>query len=152
MATEIKFRGLHSKDAGKVGTFAHAVARLIKRGGDLTDVMEDIGVNAVTETRKFLFAGKVKPRTTDATFARRKTRKKNPELKDTTLVDTGIGAMQVDYRHTKSSVTVGVPDGYMAYHQEGRVPNSPQRKFLVLPNSGYIVKLVNFHWHKVVNR
>lgn len=158
---EVKFVGLSKKDANKVGTFSHAISRLIKRGGNLETVMEDIGRTGVTMTLQKLLGDQVTPKTTKETLdLRKKYRKKRkkrvtsingiPVGDGVTLVDTGIGARQVTFMHNSRMVAVGVPPGYMAYHHQGRVPNAPRRRFLVLPGSKYIVSLVNQHWHKVV--
>lgn len=147
----VEFKGLGSQDRNKPGTFPFALAKLIANGGKMKDVFEDIGKTGVTETTQFLMDNKVTPKTTDKTLEarrnpnKRKQFKKRRIAKGLTLVDTGIGLRQVAYKATQSSCEVGVPDGYMAYHQLGRVPNAPKRMFLRLPNRKYIMNLVRVH-------
>lgn len=148
----VEFKGLGMQDRNKAGTFPYFIDRLIKRGGNMEDVMDDIGRTGVTLTTEKLMENRVTPKTTNATLARRRKprkRKRRSIRRGTTLVDTGIGMRQVSYKATSHDVAVGVPDGYMAYHQEGRVPNAPRRTFLLLPNKRYILNLVQIHIKKV---
>jgi phage gpG-like protein len=150
----VEFKGLGKQDRSKAGTFPYFIDRLIKNGGNMEDVMDDIGRTGVTLTTEKLMENKVTPKTTNATLERRRKPrrrqfKRRSIRKGTTLVDTGIGMRQVSYRASKVDVAIGVPDGYMAYHQEGRVPNAPRRAFLMLPNKKYILNLTMFHIKKV---
>ena len=151
----VEWKGLGSQDKSIPGTWGHAISRLAKAGGDYMDVLEDIGKTSVTLTTKKLMDNKVMPRTSQSTLdQRRKGRKrrfkKRSISKGTTLVDTGVGMRQVSYKTGPDYVEVGVPDGYMAYHEEGRVPNAPRRKFLVMTTMDYNIQLVNFHWKKAM--
>jgi len=150
----VEFKGLGSQDRNKAGTFPYALNQLLKKGADLHDVFDDIGRTGVTETQKKLLENRVRPPTRKSTLAaRRRSRRqfKNKRIaKGLTLVDTGVGLRQVAYKATSYDVAVGVPDGYMAYHQEGRVPNAPQRRFLMLPNRKYIMDLVMIHLRKAM--
>lgn len=147
---DIKFIGLHEKDRHHPGTYAHAIDRMLKAGGDYSNLLEDIGRTGVTLTTEYLLQNRVKPRTTDPVLLRRRTRLKKPSTEGTTLVDTSIGYKQVTYRVDVKSVAIGVPDDYMAYHQLGRVPNAPKRAFLRMPTKVYILKTINFHWKKAI--
>ena len=148
--SETKFIGLREEDVGKRGTLAHALYRLLRAGGDYDLVLDNIGKDSVADTVEYLQQNRVKPKTKDKTLEARRRRTKEPNTEGTTLVDNGIGWRQVDYATDENSVTVGVPDGYMAYHQQGRVPNAPRRPFLRLLPKREIIKLVNFHWKKVI--
>lgn len=148
----VEFKGLGRQDRNKAGTFPYFIDRIIKNGGNMEEVFDDIGRTGVTLTTEKLMENRVTPKTSNETLARRRRprrRARRSIRKGTTLVDTGLGMRQVSYRATKSDVAVGVPDGYMAYHQEGRVPNAPRRAFLLLPNKKYIMNLVKFHLKKV---
>lgn len=150
----VEFKGLGSQDRNKAGTFSYFIDRIIKNGGDVGEVMDDIGRTGVTLTTEKLMENRVTPKTTSATLERRRKPRrrqfrKRSIRKGTTLVDTGIGMRQVSYKASKTDVAVGVPDGYMAYHQLGRVPNAPRRSFLLLPNKRYILNLVKLHLKKV---
>ena len=147
---DIKFIGLHERDKYKTGTYAHAIDRMIRAGGNYSDLLDDIGRTGVTLTTEYLLKNRVRPRTKDRTLLSRRTRLKEPSTEGTTLVDTGTGAKTVSYRSSDKSVVVGVPDGYMAYHQLGRVPNAPRRRFLRMPTKDYILKTINFHWKKAL--
>jgi len=150
----VEFKGLGRASQNKPGTFPYMLRQLIKKGGNFKDVFEDIGRTGVTLTTEKLLGNKVRPKTSQGTLdARRQGRRRFKGARvgnGLTLVDTGVGLRQVSYRATSSSVEVGVPDGYMAYHQEGRVPNARRRMFLMLPNRKYILDLVGIHIKKAM--
>lgn len=146
----VEFTGLGPKYEAKKGTLAYAISRMIKHGGDYTEVLDDIGRQSVARTTQKIIDNKVTPKTTDATLKRRRSRKRKKSTSGTTLLDNGIGYLQVSHRVDPDSVAVGVPDGYMAYHQQGRVPNAPRRRFLMMLTKGEVLKVINFHWKKVM--
>lgn len=121
------------------------------------DVLDNLGKMGVTDSVKFIADNKVKPETSEETFAARRKRKK-PGGSPRTLWDTGIGAKQISHSVDSSAMTVsiGVPDGYMAYQQEGRVPRGgdkkkgflPKREFLQLPSESDIEKTIQFFLEK----
>lgn len=103
----------------------------------------------VANSVKFIMDGNVRPEMSDETReARRKGPKSSGEAK--TLIDTGVGARQIAFEVDvgSTSVFIGVPDGYMAYHQEGRVPNAPKREFLQLPTDSEIEKTIKHYLEK----
>jgi phage gpG-like protein len=149
MAT-VEFKGLGSNDVNKPGTFAHAIARMIRRGGNYQDVLEDIGRQSVTRTTEKIAKNEVKPKTKRVTLLARRHRKKRPSTSGITLLDTGIGIKQVSHRVGINEVTIGVPRGYMAAHQKGTVPNAPRRRFLTMLTKREILRVINFHWKKAI--
>jgi phage gpG-like protein len=146
----VEFKGLGPNDRNKPGTFSYALDRMIKRGGDYAAVLDDIGRQSVKRTTDKIVENRVKPGTSRETLLRRRTRKRKPSTSGTTLLDTGIGYRMVSHRVDPDSVTVGVPDGYMAYHQLGRVPNSKRRRFLMMLTKREILRIINFHWKKAI--
>lgn len=146
----VEFIGLGPKYRYNKGTLPYAIDRMIKHGGDYSHVLDDIGRQSVMRTTQKIVDNKVTPPTTEETFDRRRTRKRRKNTKRTTLLDNGIGYLQVTHRVDSDSVAVGVPDGYMAYHEQGRVPNAPRRRFLMMLTKGEVLKIVNYHWQKVM--
>ena len=146
----VEFKGLGENDVNKPGTFAHAIDRMIRRGGDYDLVLKDIGIQSETKTVRKLLDNRVRPKTTERTLIRRRTRSRRPSTSGTTLVDLGIGYKQVSHRVGNNFVEVGVPAGYMSAHQRGTVPNAPRRMFLTMITKREIIRLVNHHWKKAI--
>ena len=120
------------------------------------EILEDIGKEGVAESQRFIRDNKVTPPTTDETLdARRKGKNKaKSDRRGITLLDTGTGIKQIAYEVDGDSVLVGVPDGYMAYHQEGRQPKTHERKkreFLKLPDDGVIEEIIKEHMEGTAN-
>jgi len=139
MATvESKFIGFDPSDE-----FAKWIDRLSQRS-EMKKVLDALGKGGVTESVKFIMQKKVEPPLKDSTVERRRKKSNVP------LFDTGVGARQIahDVSVVDLNTRVGVPDGYMAYHQEGRVPNAPKREFLQLPDDDMIEKTIMFYLEK----
>ena len=115
-------------------------------------ILEDIGKEGVAESQRYIMQDKVQPPTTQETLDRRRKGKKKSRG-GKTLLDTGVGVKQIAYELDGDSVEVGVPDGYMAYHQEGRQPKTHKkkpRKFLQLPDPDVIEGIIEDHLEELV--
>ena len=135
-----------------IGQFTKWVNRMADMSG-FDDMLEDIGKTSVTLTTKKIANNKVRPKTTLRTLRARRSRKKRPSVSGITMLDTGVGYKQPAYRVISGrAVDVGYPDGYMAYHQEGRVPNAPQRKTLTLPSKRALQQITKFHWERLARK
>jgi hypothetical protein len=152
MSAEVEFHGLAPEDANDAGTIAAALMMLKYSAANMNNVLDDIGKQGVKLTTEKLVKNKVTPKTTEGVLARRRKYGKG-KYKGITLVDTGIGLRQVSYRVLfNKAVEVGVPDGYMAYHEQGRVPHAPQRRFLTMPKGDYIYRAIRWHWSKALRK
>jgi len=152
MSETVEFYGLDPKDAGDAGTIAAALMMLKYAAGDPTPVLDEIGTRGRDLTTQKLLKNRVKPPTTDAVLELRR-KAGQGKYDGITLVDTGLGMRMVSYKvNYRRSVDVGVPDGYMAYHEQGRVPNAPRRRFLTMPPASYIYKVIKWHWRKALRK
>ena len=142
----VEFKGIGPEYSDTPGTFAHAINRMILKGGDYSAVLKDIGIQSERKTVQKLLDNKVTPKTTRATIDARR----GPDKRGITLVDNSIGYKQVSHKEGDNYVEVGVPAGYMSAHQLGKVPNAPRRMFLTMLSRKEILKLVNYHWKKAI--
>lgn len=154
MAVRVEWIGLDpDKDMGDPTTFFGAMKRMIDRGGNYVDVLDNLGRDSVTKSKQKILDNKVTPPTKQVTLDARR-----GGGEGITLADLGIGKDQIAYKSGDDFYEVGVPKGYMSAHQRGVVPTGgvkgakplPARKFLMLMNKRETLLTINHHWHKAI--